>query len=88
MNSPALRKPKNPVQAAAQSILLSALTGGGGGGGGGGDSHTCLNLFSTSAVIGRRGFGLAPVCASSRFSPARTYSRRGMSAVNGLPRPW
>ena len=68
MNSPALRKPKNPVQAAAQSIVLSVF---------GTESHTCFIILSVSAVIGSRGFGLAPLPASSCLIPASTYSRRG-----------
>ena len=80
VNSPARRKPKKPVQAAAQSMVPSSC--------GSSPTHIRWRCCIISSVIGSRLRGATPVRDSTRFTPVSTYSRRGIApSANGLPMP-
>ena len=78
VNSPARRKPKKPMQAAAHSIRVSGCTDGA--------SHMSRSFISMSGVIGSLVHVWRPEEASTHLIPPSTYSRRGIDRlIKGLP---
>lgn len=79
VNSPARRNPKNPTHAAAQSIQPSGCVDV--------PVHACLRCRIMSRVIGSLTLDGTIPLDSTRFIPARTYSKRAIDPLaNGLPR--
>ena len=71
---------KNPVHAAAQSMMWSGLAGE--------LSQTTRRHSKSVGVIGRRGLGGVPALAWTCLIPVRIYSRRGIALfLNGSPNP-
>ena len=70
VNSPALKKPKNPVHAAAHNITLSGCAAG--------PSQTAFSFLKIAGVIGSLGFDGWPNLACARLIPESTCSRTGI----------
>ena len=78
MNSPARRKLKNTVQAAAQSMMQSGASGR--------DSDDVPSFCMMSIVMGSRTLVRGAARASTRLSPSSTYSNLGIApSTKGLP---